>query len=63
MTTAIRSPFSLVRNCVGSFMFLPLEKSTPAPWSQQGRRSKQSAKSQYDSAVARANRRRKKRQL
>jgi len=31
MITAIFSPFSFVRNCVGSFMLLPWEKSTPAP--------------------------------
>lgn len=46
MTTAILSPFSLVRNCVGSFMFLPLEKSTPAGRSQQERRFERAAKSQ-----------------
>jgi hypothetical protein len=30
MTTAIFSPFSFVRNCVGSFIVWPCEKFTPA---------------------------------
>jgi len=63
MTTAILSPFLFVRNCVGSFMVLPLEKSTPARWSQQGRTSGGAAKSQSGRIVAETNRRRKRRRL
>jgi hypothetical protein len=63
MTTAILSPFSFVRNCVGSFMFLPLEKSTPARWSQQGRTSERAAKSQSGRIVAATSRRRRRRRL
>ena len=35
MTTAIRSPFSLVRNCVGSFIATPCTKSSVPPGARQ----------------------------
>jgi len=61
MITAIFSPFSFVRKCVGSFILSPLKKCTPAPWSQQGRKCGRRTKAYSDGT--RINRRRKKRRL
>ena len=49
MTTAIFSPFSLVRNCVGSFICLPLPKFSVGRLSEQERRLQGASNSQTGS--------------